>query len=125
MQEVQPSLEKSVHLYWSGEGSSESALPGAKHVDPLLQMAQKHQPTPPDKGFLGTWSGLGGQARGGVLVGQPVTALTGMSAWDANGRRLQQGMGCSGWVLLWCLYPVVPSMCPSDLICPGVLGAVT
>ncbi|KAM6237390.1 long-chain fatty acid transport protein 4 isoform 2-T3 [Spheniscus humboldti] len=52
MQEVQPSLEKSIHLFWSGEGSPESVLPGAKHLDPLLQMAQRHQPTPPDKGFL-------------------------------------------------------------------------
>lgn len=61
MQEVQPSLEKSVHLFWSGEGSPESALPGAKHLDPLLQTAQRHQPAPSDKGFLGTWSALGGQ----------------------------------------------------------------
>uniref|UniRef100_A0A8B9UU26 long-chain-fatty-acid--CoA ligase n=1 Tax=Anas zonorhyncha TaxID=75864 RepID=A0A8B9UU26_9AVES len=52
MQEVQASLEKSIHLYWSGEGSPEAALSGAKHLDPLLQMAQRHQPTPPDKGFL-------------------------------------------------------------------------
>ncbi|PKU34163.1 long-chain fatty acid transport protein 4 [Limosa lapponica baueri] len=52
MQEVQSSLEKSIHLFWSGEGSPESALPGAKHLDPLLQTAQRHQPTPPDKGFL-------------------------------------------------------------------------
>ncbi|OPJ67843.1 long-chain fatty acid transport protein 4 isoform A [Patagioenas fasciata monilis] len=52
MQEVQPSLDKSVHLFWSGQGSPESALPGAKHLDPLLQTAQRHQPTPPDKGFL-------------------------------------------------------------------------
>lgn len=59
MQEVQPSLKKSIHLFWSGEGSPESVLPGAKHLDPLLQMAQQHQPTPPDKGFLGTWSALG------------------------------------------------------------------
>ncbi|KFO89810.1 Long-chain fatty acid transport protein 4, partial [Buceros rhinoceros silvestris] len=52
MQEVQPSLEKSIHLFWSGEGSPESTLPGVKHLDPLLQMAQRHQPTLPDKGFL-------------------------------------------------------------------------
>ncbi|KFO82431.1 Long-chain fatty acid transport protein 4 [Cuculus canorus] len=52
MQEVQPSLEKSIHLFWSGEGSLKSTLPGAKHLDPLLQVAQRHQPTPPDKGFL-------------------------------------------------------------------------
>uniref|UniRef100_H0YZR3 Long-chain-fatty-acid--CoA ligase n=1 Tax=Taeniopygia guttata TaxID=59729 RepID=H0YZR3_TAEGU len=29
-----------------------SVLPGAKHLDPLLQMAQRHQPAPPNKGFL-------------------------------------------------------------------------
>ncbi|NWI44399.1 S27A4 protein, partial [Picathartes gymnocephalus] len=52
MQEVQPSLDKSIHLFWSGEGNPKSVLPGAKHLDPLLQMAQRHQPAPPDKGFL-------------------------------------------------------------------------
>ncbi|KFV64074.1 Long-chain fatty acid transport protein 4, partial [Dryobates pubescens] len=52
MQEVQPSLEKSLRLFWSGEESPKSTLPGAEHLDPLLQMAQRHQPSPPDKGFL-------------------------------------------------------------------------
>lgn len=83
MQEVQPSLEKSIHLFWSGEGSPESTLPGVKHLDPLLQMAQRHQPTPPDKGFLGTWSALGGQACSGVSADDPVTTLARTSAWDA------------------------------------------
>uniref|UniRef100_G1MXM9 Ubiquitin-related modifier 1 n=2 Tax=Neognathae TaxID=8825 RepID=G1MXM9_MELGA len=52
MKEVQSSMEKSVHLFWSGEGSLESAISGAKHLDPLLQTALRHQPDPPEKGFL-------------------------------------------------------------------------
>ncbi|KFQ99380.1 Long-chain fatty acid transport protein 4, partial [Opisthocomus hoazin] len=52
MQELQPSLEKSIQLFWSGEGGPGSAFTGVKHLDPLLQTAQRHQPTPPDKGFL-------------------------------------------------------------------------
>ncbi|NXV55772.1 S27A4 protein, partial [Molothrus ater] len=52
IQEVQPSLDKSIHLFWSGDENPKSVLPGAKHLDPLLQMAQRHQPAPPAKGFL-------------------------------------------------------------------------
>lgn len=109
MQEVQASLEKSIHLYWSGEGSPEAALSGAKHLDPLLQMAQRHQPTPPDKGFLGTWSALGSQVQGGVFTSfwcfQLVTTPARMSPQDAEGRHLQQDLGYSSRVLLQCPKP--------------------
>lgn len=98
IQEVQPSLQKSIHLFWSGEGSPKSTLPGAKHLDPLLQMAQRHQPPPPDKGFLGTWSALGGQTHGGIFVDQLVTTPARTSARDADGGCLQQGLECLGWV---------------------------
>lgn len=72
MKDVQPSLDKSIHLFWSGDENPKSVLPGAKHLDPLLQTAQRHQPAPPNKGFLGMWSFLG--ARHGDF-GQLVTTL--------------------------------------------------
>lgn len=72
MQEVQPSLDKSIHLFWSGDESPKSMLPGAKHLDPLLQMAQRHQPAPPAKGFLGMCSALGAKH---VVVILRVTTL--------------------------------------------------
>lgn len=131
MQEVQASLEKSIHLYWSGEGSPESALSGAKHLDPLLQTAQRHQPIPPDKGFLGTWSASGSQVQGGVSAGfwclQLVTTPARISAQDAEGRRLQQGLGHSRGLTAvseaqLCVEQcrVVPSVCPAGLILPRV-----
>ncbi|NWI15875.1 S27A4 protein, partial [Crypturellus soui] len=52
LQEVQPSLEKSINLFWSGEERPESTIPGAKHLDPLLERAERLQPPAPDKGFL-------------------------------------------------------------------------
>uniref|UniRef100_A0A8C0G5C0 Arachidonate--CoA ligase n=1 Tax=Chelonoidis abingdonii TaxID=106734 RepID=A0A8C0G5C0_CHEAB len=52
MQEVQPSLGKSVRLFCSGEWNPESAPPGTEHLDPFLEMAPRHLPSPPKKGFL-------------------------------------------------------------------------
>lgn len=86
-------MEKSVHLFWSGEGSLESALPGAKHLDPLLQTALRHPPDPPEKGFLGTWAAFGSPIRG-ISVDHLVTTLARTSARDAEGRLQQQSLEC-------------------------------
>lgn len=94
MKEVQSSMEKSVHLFWSGEGSPESALSGAKHLDPLLQTALRQQPDPPEKGFLGTWSAFGSQTPGGISEDHLVTTLARISAQDAEGRLQQQSLEC-------------------------------
>lgn len=116
MKDVQPSLDKSIHLFWSGDENPKSVLPGAKHLDPLLQTAQRHQPAPPNKGFLGMWSFLG--ARHGDF-GQLVTTLArllGMpmarGVWDGS----YSSFGSQPCVEQ---YPVIPSMCPTNLICPG------
>ncbi|XP_063000535.1 long-chain fatty acid transport protein 4 [Elgaria multicarinata webbii] len=52
MQEVQPSLAKSVHLFCSGDWVTERGLPGVEHLDPLIEKASRQPPNPPDKGFL-------------------------------------------------------------------------
>lgn len=98
MQEVQPSLDKSIHLFWSGEGNPKSVLPGAKHLDPLLQMAQRHQPAHPNKGFLGMWSVLGDSH---VVV---ILRISRLQLW-ARLLGIADGKGCLGWVLLQCQKP--------------------
>uniref|UniRef100_A0A8D0H9A1 Arachidonate--CoA ligase n=1 Tax=Sphenodon punctatus TaxID=8508 RepID=A0A8D0H9A1_SPHPU len=52
VQEVQPSLGKSIRLFCSGKWNPESVPTGAEHLDPLLEKAVQHAPSPPDKGFL-------------------------------------------------------------------------
>uniref|UniRef100_A0A8C8RRJ3 Arachidonate--CoA ligase n=1 Tax=Pelusios castaneus TaxID=367368 RepID=A0A8C8RRJ3_9SAUR len=52
MQGVQPSLGKSIRLFCSGEWDPESSPPGTEHLDPLLDSASQHLPSPPKKGFL-------------------------------------------------------------------------
>lgn len=63
-------------------------LPGAKHLDPLLQMAQRHQPAPPDKGFLGMWSVLGASHVVVILRVTTLARLLGMpmarDVWDGS-----------------------------------------
>lgn len=68
------------------------------------------------RAFLVCGQLLGGQTHSGVFVDQPVTTLARTSAQNANGRRLQQGLGCLGWVLLWCLKP--SPVWSSILSCP-------
>ncbi|XP_044296068.1 long-chain fatty acid transport protein 4 [Varanus komodoensis] len=52
MQEVQPSLAKSVRLFSSGDWTAGKVPPGTEHLDPLIAKASGHLPEPPDKGFL-------------------------------------------------------------------------
>lgn len=51
--DVQPSLERSIRLFCSGDPQATKSLPGVEDLDSLVGKAPRQPPSPPDKGFLG------------------------------------------------------------------------
>ena len=51
--EIHASLDPSLNLFCSGPWEPSAVPTGTNHLDPLLEDAPKHQPSHPNKGFLG------------------------------------------------------------------------
>lgn len=51
--EIHASLDPSLSLFCSGSWEPSTVPANTEHLDPLLEDAPKHLPSPPDKGFTG------------------------------------------------------------------------